>query len=73
MPRAKHSPSVPDSEDTVKQHYNVLYAQLCMQAQHKYFSGKTLSGRGMCLRRDLMNTSVVPAQHALIMHSCATG
>ena len=31
----------------MKKHYTALYAQLCMQAQHKYFSGKTLSGRGM--------------------------
>ena len=30
----------------MKKHYTTLYAQLCMQAQHKYFSGKTLSGRG---------------------------
>ena len=57
----------------MKQHYTTLYAQLCMQAQHKYFSGKTLSGRGMCLRRDLMNVSVVPAQHALIVQSLCNG
>ena len=46
MPRASQSPAAPDAEETVKKHYTTLYAQLCMQAQHKYFSGKTLSGRG---------------------------
>jgi hypothetical protein len=31
----------------VKKRYTALYAQLCMQAQHKYLSGQTLSGRGI--------------------------
>lgn len=46
MPERQHSPTAAEAEVALQKQYNTLYAQLSMQAQHRLFSGNTLSGRG---------------------------
>lgn len=47
MPHAEQSPTAAaDAETAVQKRYTKLYAQLSMQAQHKYFSSRKLSGKG---------------------------
>lgn len=43
---AKADSKAADAEVALQRHYSRLYAQLSMQAQHKYFSSKSLSGKG---------------------------